>query len=109
MSTTLLRIEAIKDLVQEAIDQGATTVEQIHKVIADLPFAVLEQRGLLEDSASSVRDTSQRTIGSVYDAIRRINREIGGLASQIFEAIDEQAKVQRDLGDTKRHSTTGER
>jgi hypothetical protein len=95
--STLLRIEAIKDLVQEAVDQGATTVEQIHKVILDLPFTVLEQRGLLGDAASDVRDTGQRTIGSVYDAIRAINREIGTLASHVFEAIEDQQKVQRDL------------
>jgi hypothetical protein len=102
MSNTLLRIEAVKDLIQEAVDQGATTVEQIHKVIADLPFGVLEQSGLLDDTTSSVRDTSQRTIGGVYDAIRRINREIGELASHVLEAIDDQAKVQRTLAETER-------
>ena len=86
--STMLRIEAIKDLIQEAVDKGATTVEQIHKVVADLPFSVLEQRGLLDDTAEAVRDTSARTIGSVYDAIRRIKRE----------AVDDQIKVQRDVG-----------
>jgi sulfite reductase beta subunit-like hemoprotein len=96
--STMLRIEAIKDLIQEAVDKGATTVEQIHKVIADLPFSVLEQRGLLDDSAEAVRDTSARTIGSVYDAIRRINREIGEMASHVIEAVDDQIKVQRDIG-----------
>jgi sulfite reductase beta subunit-like hemoprotein len=100
--STMLRIEAIKDLIQEAVDKGATTVEQIHKVIADLPFSVLEQRGLLDDSAEAVRDTSARTIGSVYDAIRRINREIGEMASHVIEAVDDQIKVQRDIGARER-------
>lgn len=97
--STLLRIEAVKDLVQEAVDQGATTVEQIHKVIADLPFVVLEQRGLLDDTGTALRDTNQRTIGSVYDAIRRINREIGEFASHLFEAVDDQVTVQRTLSE----------
>ncbi len=103
--STMLRIEAIKDLIQEAVDKGATTVEQIHKVIADLPFSVLEQRGLLDDAGAAVRDTSARTIGSVYDAIRRINREIGEMASHVIEAVDDQIKVQRDIGarDRARH------
>jgi len=103
--STMLRIEAIKDLIQEAVDKGATTVEQIHKVIADLPFSVLEQRGLLDDTGAAVRDTSARTIGSVYDAIRRINREIGEMASHVIEAVDDQIKVQRDIGarDRARH------
>jgi len=43
MSKILTRLEALKDLVQSAIDQGATSVEQIHKTIADLPFSVLEK------------------------------------------------------------------
>jgi sulfite reductase beta subunit-like hemoprotein len=96
--STMLRIEAIKDLIQEAVDKGATTVEQIHKVVADLPFSVLEQRGLLDDTATAVRDTSARTIGGVYDAIRRINKEIGEMASHVIEAVDDQIKVQRDIG-----------
>lgn len=98
MSKTMLRIEAIKDLVQEAVDQGAKTVEQIHQTIADLPFSVLEQRGLLDDAGAAVRDTSKRTIGSVYDAIRRINREIGEMASHVIEAVDDQFEVQRKIG-----------
>ena len=98
MSKTMVRIEAIKDLVQEAVDQGAKTVEHVHKIIADLPFSVLEQRGLLDDAGAAVRDTSKRTIGSVYDAIRRINREIGEMASHVIEAVDDQFEVQRNIG-----------
>lgn len=100
--STLLRIEAIKDLVQEAVDRGATTVEQIHRVIADLPFTVLEQRGLLDDTGAALRDTSQRSIGSVYEAIRRINQEVGEMATHVFEAIDDQVTVQRRITEQER-------
>ena len=30
------KLEMLKDLVQDAIDEGATSVEEIHKKIADL-------------------------------------------------------------------------
>lgn len=34
--------------VQDAIDKGATTVEEIHKSIADLPLKILEESELLK-------------------------------------------------------------
>ena len=37
------RLELLKDFVQEAVDRGATSVEQIHQYIADLPFEALEK------------------------------------------------------------------
>jgi hypothetical protein len=45
---SLQRLELLKDLIQEAVDRGATSVEQIHQSIADLPFEVLERLGLLD-------------------------------------------------------------
>ena len=56
VKNTIARIEAVKDLIQEAVDKGATSVEQIHKTIADLPLAALEKRGLLGDEGRSARD-----------------------------------------------------
>jgi dephospho-CoA kinase len=48
MSKTLTRLEALKDLVQQAIDTGATSVEQIHKIIqAQMPRA--EKQRLADD------------------------------------------------------------
>ncbi|HET8705246.1 MAG TPA: hypothetical protein VFM46_02995 [Pseudomonadales bacterium] len=91
------RIEALKDLIQEAVTKGATTVEQIHLSIADLPFSVLEQRGLLNEEGQQLRDLSQRSIGSIYDTIRKINQEIGDLASGIIESMEDHADARHNI------------
>lgn len=91
------RIEALKDLIQEAVAKGATTVEQIHLSIADLPFSVLEQRGLLNEDGQQLRDLSQRSIGNIYDTIRKINQEIGDLASGLIESVEDHADAQHNI------------
>ena len=87
--TTLERLELLKDIVQQALDRGATSVENIHQYIADLPFEALERSGLLDDNRIGVRGAQRRTIGTVYDAIRRINREVGDLISDQFENLED--------------------
>ncbi len=85
----LQRIELLKDFIQEAVDRGATSVQSVHQYIADLPFEALEQTGLLTEDKTGLRAKQQQTIGVVYDAIRRINREIGQLISDQFENLEE--------------------
>lgn len=94
----LTRIEALKDLVQEAVDKGATTVEQIHQAIAAMPLEALERRGLLEDKATAAKETQAATIGAVYGAIRRVNQEVGDLASGLIESLEDQIAAQRNIG-----------
>lgn len=84
----LHRIELLKDLIQEAVDKGATSVEQVHQYIAELPFDALEKTGLLQEDKLQLRDKQRRTIGMVYDAIRGINRQVGQLISDQFENLE---------------------
>lgn len=94
---TLQRLELLKDVIQEAVDRGATSVEQIHQTIADLPFEALERMGVLDPEDSELRETKTRTIGLVYDAIRRVNKEVGELLSDQFENLEESGRVARVL------------
>lgn len=87
------RLELLKDFIQEAVDRGASSVEQIHQYIADLPFEALEKSGLMEEDRLKLREKKRRSIGMVYDAIRRINREIGQLISDQFENLEETEHV----------------
>jgi hypothetical protein len=98
----LQRIELLKDFIQEAVDKGATSVEQVHQYIADLPFEALERTGLLENDRLKLRDKNRRSIGMVYDAIRRINREVGQLISDQFENLENSADAARNLGGCSR-------
>jgi predicted nucleic acid-binding Zn-ribbon protein len=94
----LTRLEALKDLVQEAIDKGATTVEQIHQTIAAMPLEALEKRGLLDAEAASLKEKQASTIGAVYDAIRRVNKEVGDLASGLIESLEDHVDAQKNIG-----------
>lgn len=93
----LQRVELLKDLVQEAVDKGATSVEQVHQYIADLPFEALEKTGLLKDGPLQLREKKTRTIGMVYNAIRDINRQVGQLISDQFENLENTREASRGM------------
>jgi len=97
VKSTIARMEAVKDLIQEAVDKGATSVEQIHKTIAELPLTALQKRGLLGEEGSKALDVVDTSIGTVYEAIRSVNREIGELASGLFEALENHADARQNI------------
>jgi predicted RNA-binding protein Jag len=97
----LNKLELLKDMVQEAIDKGATTVEDVHRTIAEVPIEQLESSGLLDaDEAQEKKELHHRTVGTIYDAIRRVNSQVGEMASELFEAV-ENGKAASDRMDEK--------
>ena len=76
MKKTAERAELLKDMIQEAIEDGATTVEDVHQHIAGLPFDALEKLGLFEDKAPALKEKQRKTIGLVYDTIRKVNQAV---------------------------------
>ncbi|AUM11844.1 hypothetical protein [Ketobacter alkanivorans] len=89
----LNKAELLKDMIQTAIDNGARTVEDVHKSVADMPFEALEKSGLLDEDRQKLRDKNQQTIGMVYDKIRDINQKIGELASDMFETLEDSQHI----------------
>jgi len=81
-----VRLEArkIADLVQREIDDGATTVEEIHKAIANLPLDILERLDVFDEMVKDVRKVQDTSIGAIYDVIRRVNHEVGNYAKEIL-------------------------
>ena len=72
------------DLVQREIDDGATSVEEIHKAIANLPLDILDRLDVFEDTAKGARKVQEASIGAMYDVIRKVNDEVGRLAKELL-------------------------
>ena len=84
-----LNLARIQALVEEAIDQGATTVGQIHQAVAAAPLEALGSIEPLSDAAGAAQDVAQRSIGAIYDTIRQVNEQVGILAEQLLARRDE--------------------
>lgn len=78
-------IRRIADRVQDQIDRGATSVEEIHVQIAALPLEVLERLDVFEKTAKDVRKIQATSIGAVYDVIRKVNHEVNRLATGLLD------------------------
>jgi hypothetical protein len=82
------KLKDLKDIVQEMVDKGATSVEDVHKQIAALPLEVLESIDGLEDSAKDIKEIQQKTIGGVYDIIRKVNSKVAEIADDIINKVE---------------------
>jgi hypothetical protein len=79
-------VKRLADLVRREIDDGATTVEEIHKSIANLPLDFLGRLDVFQETVKGVRKIQDASIGAIYDLIRKVNREVGRLAVELLES-----------------------
>ncbi|MBF0099932.1 MAG: hypothetical protein HQK77_03405 [Desulfobacterales bacterium] len=86
------KLEELKDWVQEAINDGATSIEEIHRSIANKPFEVLERLNLSGEVVGKIQDFQNKTIGNVYDFIRSINDKIHEIATELLAKLNKDSK-----------------
>ena len=84
--------KALSERIEEAVNEGATSAEEIHRRIADLPLTALERVGLFERTAADVRKLNEASIGAVYDLIRDVNHEVTKLAGELLERAQPKAQ-----------------
>jgi hypothetical protein len=77
--------QSLTELIEEAVDKGTTTVEEIHKSIAALPLKLMEESELLRKPAHEVRRLQDRAIGAIYEVVRDANRRIAKLVSDLLD------------------------
>jgi hypothetical protein len=77
-------VKRLAHLVQQAVDDGANSVEEVHRSIASLPLDVLERLDLFTETVKDVRKVQDTSIGAIYDLIHKVNREAAKLATELL-------------------------
>jgi len=77
----------IQKVVKDAIDNGATSVEQVHRSIAKMPLKYLAKIEGVKNAAKDAGDIQDKTIGHVYDLIQTVNDKVYDIAKDILKKV----------------------
>jgi len=78
-------LRRLTDVVRREVEAGATSVEEVHKSIANMPLDVLARLDVFEKTVKDVRKIQETSIGAIYDLIRKVNDEAAKLAKEMFD------------------------
>jgi hypothetical protein len=99
----LSKVKEIKDAVQEIVDKGVTSVEEIHKSIVRIPFEHIE--ALAGEKAKPyvepVKNIHDTMVGTVYEIIRKVNRQVGEIADEVLRNLGEDSGKAKEVQEAK--------
>jgi uncharacterized protein YaaR (DUF327 family) len=72
-------------LIEDIIDEGANTAEEINRAVLDLPIKILVKLGLDDPAKADVRRIKNASIGTIYTIIHDINHQVADLASDLLK------------------------
>ena len=84
--------------VQGAVDDGATTVEEIHKAIAEAPLDVLERMAVLPRTMADIRRAQDDALTAIYRAVRKVNHAVTDFTADLLEGARPKRPAVHDTG-----------
>ncbi|WP_438022083.1 hypothetical protein [Sorangium sp. So ce233] len=84
------RWRGLKDLVQDAVDNGSRAVERLQKHAAKLPFDLLEQIPPISAPVRGIRVVHDTMVSGVHVAIRLVNRVAGYTIDGVLFVVEQQ-------------------
>ena len=76
--------KALVTFIEEAIEKGATTVEDVYNSIAQLPLNVLEESDVLRAPAKEGRRIQDPTIAAIRELLWYIDEQVELLAEELL-------------------------
>ena len=89
MTTLLQRTEITKDFAQTSVENMVTTVQNVHNVITEACFNLLDQVTGGKNRLGTLKEKHDAAVKQVYDAIKSINRNLGNMASELFGTVED--------------------
>ena len=81
---TPIKGKALARLIEDIIEEGANSAEDIHRAVLDLPVTMLENLGL-KSTSKNMKKVQESSIGAVYKLIHEINHEVANLATRLLD------------------------
>lgn len=84
----LRKLELVEKQViaEKAVEAGSIGVETVHKAVAGLTFGILEAIPATRASSAVVREVHNMAAAGSYDAVRKLNREVGKVLKEVMSA-----------------------
>jgi hypothetical protein len=83
------KLRGLKNLVRDAVENGATAIEQVHLATARRPFLVLEQIPGIAEPARGVQQVHDAVVATSYGAVRAVTRAVSQAADLALDAIEQ--------------------
>jgi hypothetical protein len=86
----LKKWRGLKDLVQAAVDKGATAIEEVHRHTSARPFELLEKVPGIAAPVRGVRQLHDLAVAVTYGMVRWVNRLAGKTVDVALDALERQ-------------------
>jgi hypothetical protein len=86
--TSMNRWKGLRALLTDAVEQGTSAVERVHRATAARPFDILDQIPGVAPGARAVRLVHDVTVAGVYETIRQVNRVVGATLSTAIDVVE---------------------
>lgn len=82
------KLKGLIELIEDAIENGATSIEDVQIAISNEPLDLLARIEPLESTMNGIKEIHNQTIGSIYNMIRKVNQEVAEISINLLEKID---------------------
>ena len=102
MSDALRRWRGLKQLVENAVENGSIAIERLQKETARRPFTILESIPPLAVPVRGIHELHDQIVSAVHGSIRITTRVVGQCVDVVLDTLDADASETDSAGDARR-------